>query len=429
MDKKKPQPTTRTTYKVPKFYLDAKDSNQPAPIFLKYSFAPGQRLSYYTGERIEPTKWSFETQRVKRNVTGATEINDILKALADACEKAVRENRLSETTLTKEALKAILDKVINKEDNEKTVFDLMTEFIESETKLKSWTSGTIKKLNTIKTQLQAFENSNRKTQPSYKIRLNQINERFFEDLVEYWQIEYDLRNSTIQKNIKILRWFLNWTAKKGYGTDKFKKVEIKLKQSTHKVIYLELDEIRQINEADIPEEKQYLVRTKDIFVFQCLTGLRFSDLHNLKASNIHENHISVNTIKTGEPIEIELNDTTKEIIEKYKPHQAATGDALPVPQNPVYNRFLKELAEIAKINESITLVYYQGATRIEKTYKKWQLITSHTARRSFITNGLALGIGSEVIRSWTGHQSERSFKDYFEVVKARKRTDMNKMNL
>ncbi|PKP29874.1 MAG: hypothetical protein CVT99_15485 [Bacteroidetes bacterium HGW-Bacteroidetes-16] len=429
MNDKKPQPKKRTAYKVPKFYLDAKDNDQPSPIFLKYSFAPGQRLSYYTGERIESTKWSIETQRVKRNVTGATEINDILKALSDACEKEVRENRLSQTTLTKEALKAVLDNVINKESNEKTIFDLMTEFIESETKLKSWTKGTITKLNTIKTQLQAFESSNRKTQPTYKISLKQINEQFFEDLVEYWQIEYDLRNSTIQKNIEILRWFFNWTVKKGYGSDKFKKVEIDLKQSKHKVIYLELDEIRQINEADIPDEKQYLTRTKDIFVFQCLTGLRFSDLYNLKASNVHEDYISVNTIKTGEPIEIELNDTTKDIIKKYKQHQDATGNALPVPQNQVYNRFLKELAEIAKINESITLVYYQGATRIEKTYKKWQLISSHTARRSFITNGLALGIGSEVIRSWTGHQSERSFKGYYEIVKKRKRTDMNKMNL
>lgn len=84
---------------------------------------------------------------------------------------------------------------------------------------------------------------------------------------------------------------------------------------------------------------------------------------------------------------------------------------------------------MAGLNEKVTLVHYQGNERIEETFEKWQLITSHTARRSFITNGLALGIGSEVIRSWTGHQSEKSFKVYYEIVKARKRTDMEKMSL
>jgi len=89
----------------------------------------------------------------------------------------------------------------------------------------------------------------------------------------------------------------------------------------------------------------------------------------------------------------------------------------------------KNTCKTGKINEVITLVHYKGAERIEKVYEKWQLITSHTARRSFITNGLSLGIGSEVIRSWTGHKNDKSFNVYYEIVKKRKKTDIQLLSL
>lgn len=414
----------RTTYKEPKFYLDGKKDSDTAAIFLKYSFAPGQRISYFTGLRIERKKWSLEEQRVKRNVTGASDKNDLLKNFKTAAEAAVIESRLKKKPLTKETLKRVLDEVAGKTSTEKRFFDYFNEFVESESKLKAWTTGTLTKIKTIKTQLEAFEKNT-----AYKADLNEANEKLFEELIRFWQTEYNLRNSTIQVYMKLLRWFYKWSAKRGYTTEEFKDVKINLKQASQKVIFLDMDEIGLIYKVEIEDGKEYLKRTRDIFIFQCLTGLRFSDLHNLKASDINGDAIQVNTIKTGETIEIELNDTTRTILEKYQTHQDATGKALPVPVNQVYNRSLKELAQLAGLNSKITLVHYKGKERIEETFEKWQLITTHTARRSFITNGLALGIGSEVIRSWTGHQSERSFKAYYEIVKNRKRTDMDKMNL
>lgn len=414
----------RTTYKEPKFYLDGNKSSDTAAIFLKYTFAPGQRITYFTGQRIERKKWSLEEQRVKRNVTGASKKNDLLTTLKAAAEEAAIESRLKKKPLTKEALKRILDEKAGKATTEKRFIDYFNEFIKSESKLKAWTTGTMTKITTLKTQLEAFE-INKK----YKAELNEPNEKLFEELIRYWLTEYNLRNSTIEVYMKLLRWFYKWSAKRGYTTENYKDVKISLKQASQKVIFLDMDEIGLVYKVEIEDGKEYLKRTRDIFIFQCLTGLRFSDLHNLKASDINGDAIQVNTIKTGETIEIELNDTTRKILEKYKTHQTATGKALPVPANQVYNRFLKELAQLAGLNSKITLVHFKGKDRIEETFEKWELITTHTARRSFITNGLTLGIGSEVIRSWTGHQSERSFKAYYEIVKNRKRMDMDKMNL
>lgn len=434
----------RTEYKVPKFNLDGllaeteekpkNGKNEPErkyPIFLKYSFGGGKRIRYFTGQRIEASKWNFERQRVDRNVTGGSEINDILNTLFEAATRGVREAKLLRKELTVVELKTILDTAKGKEQTQKTsFFEVYDKFVNSESKLKSWTKGTLTKLATIREQLIQFEVDQAKTKKSYKIDLAGINETFFQELITFWQERYDLRNSTIQKNIHILRWFFNWCNSKELLTDKYKKVKIDLKGAEHrKIIYLDLAEIGKIYRLELPPQKKYLDRTRDIFVFACLTGLRFSDIYNLKASDIQNGVVKVTTKKTCENLEIDLNDTTSAILSKYTEHQAATGKALPVPVNQVYNKFLKELAELTGLNEKITLVHYQGAERIEKTYFKHQLICSHTARRSFITNGLAVGIGSEVLRSWTGHKSEESFRAYYEIIAERKKQDIQKLKI
>jgi len=417
----------RSTYGVPKFYLDGKNINKPLAVFLKFSFAPGKRISYYTGQRIEAKNWSLETQRVNRNVTGGSDINDILDSLAEEAAKAVRTAKLTGSTLTIEKLKERLNIVTGKHVSKSNFFEVYDHFVKTESKLKSWSYSTLQKMDTIRTQLQAFEVEQRKTKKSSKIDLANIDDNFFQELITFWQTDYDLRNSTIKKYALVLRWFFNWCQSKSILTGQYKSVKIDLKGAeNHKIIYLDLAEIGKIYRVEIPQEKQYLERTRDIFIFQCLTGLRFSDLHNLKASDYQNGVIKVNAIKTGENIEIDLNDTTAAIWQKYSEHQAATGKALPVPVNQVYNKFLKELAKLAELNEKITLVHYQGSERKEKTYFKWQLICSHTARRSFITNGLAVGIGAEVLKSWTGHKSEKSFAAYYEIVKAKKAADIQK---
>jgi integrase len=420
----------RSQYKVPKFYLDGKDNSKPQPIFLKYSFAPGKRISYFTGERIEASNWSQDIQRVKRSATNAGDINDTLNSLQETASKAVRHAKHTGQALTKEELKNVLDIANGKQTAKTSFFEILEHFVKTESKLKSWTKGTHTKINTIKTQLEAFEQYQRKLKKSYRIDLREINEDFFTELVEFWRLQYDLRNSTIQKNIHILRWFFNWCLKKNLMPATFKGVKIDLKQNKKKIIFLDLSELKRVKECEIPPQQKYLDRTRDSFIFQCFTGLRYSDLKNLQTSDIKKDYIEVtSTIKTQESVNIELNDTTREILNKYKIHQEATGYALPVPVNQDYNKFLKKLAKLAGLTEKVILVHYAGEERIEQVFEKWQLISSHAARRSFITNGLALGIGSEVLRSWTGHKSEESFKAYYEVVKERKQKDMNKFKL
>ena len=66
--------------------------------------------------------------------------------------------------------------------------------------------------------------------------------------------------------------------------------------------------------------------------------------------------------------------------------------ALPVITNQKKNEYLKELAELAGINEPIRQTYYKGNERIDEVTPKYALLGTHAGRRTFICNALALGI-------------------------------------
>lgn len=100
-------------------------------------------------------------------------------------------------------------------------------------------------------------------------------------------------------------------------------------------------------------------RVRDVFLFCCFTSLRYSDVRNLKRSDIKPDHIEVTTVKTADSLIIELNDHSKAILEKYKDVHFENHMALPVISNQKMNDYLKELGELAEINEPVRETYYK----------------------------------------------------------------------
>ena len=108
-------------------------------------------------------------------------------------------------------------------------------------------------------------------------------------------------------------------------------------------------------------------------LFCCFTGLRYSDVHNLKKSDIRDGYIEITTVKTAERLIIELNNHSKAI-----------------------------LGELAEINEPVSETYYKGNKRIDTITPKYALLGTHAGRRTFICNALALGIPAQVVMGWGG---------------------------
>lgn len=224
-------------------------------------------------------------------------------------------------------------------------------------------------------------------------------------------------NSSIGKQLGYLKWFLKWATNKGYNTNMaYAAFSPKLKNTQAKVIFLTDEELDKIKSLDLPDTKQYLERVRDVLIFCCYTGLRYSDVANLRRSDVKENHIEVTTVKTVDSLVIELNRLSRSILEKYKDVAFEGDKVLPVISNQKMNDYIKELGKLAGIDTKIRITQYKGHDRIDTIYPKYELLCTHTGRKTFICKALSLGIPPNVVMKWTGHSDYKAMKPYIDIA-------------
>ena len=392
-----------------------------------------KRIEFTTGYRIDVSKWDEDRQRVKNGCTNklkqtATEINsDLLKYYSDI-QDIFKECEVNDIIPTPEQLKAAFNNRQNKNlpnnlELESPILSLMDKFDEFVRECgihNNWTEATYEKFAATKNHLTNFDKS---------LSFEDLDESKLTQYVNYLRDKKDFRNSTIGKQIGFLKWFLRWSKKKGYTSNfAFELFKPKLKTTQKKVIFLTWAELTKLKEYKIPETKKYLERVRDVFLFQCFTGLRYSDVFNLRRSDVKENHIEITTVKTADSLIIELNNHSKAILDKYKEVHFEYDKVLPVITNQKMNDYLKELAELAEINEPIREVYYKGNKRIDKVTPKYALLGTHAGRRTFICNALSLGIPAQVVMKWTGHSDYKAMKPYIDIADEIKANAMDKFN-
>ncbi|MEG2791861.1 MAG: phage integrase SAM-like domain-containing protein, partial [Odoribacter sp.] len=297
------------------------------------------------------------------------------------------------------------------------------EYISTIGEQNNWSESTYKKNRTIKKH---FLESN-----SVNISFPEINEESIQRFINHLT-KKNLRNTTIAKDYSFVRWFLGWAYNKGYYTGNVHKTfKPRLKGvdgNSKEIIYLSLSELEKIRKCNIPAIKKYLVHTRDVFLFCCYTSLRYSDVATLRHADVKDGFIQIVTQKTTDGLKIELNKYAQGIIDKYKDKYFKNGLILPVVSNQKMNEYLKELGQLAELNDLTRIVYYQGSKRFDEYYPKWQLLTTHCARRTFVVTALQLGIPVEVIIRWTGHSDYDAMKPYVAIVDELKKKEMDKFN-
>jgi integrase len=419
------------------FTLESRKKNgvlvtENVPIRMRVIYS-GNRIDFSTGYRIDASKWDENKQRVKNGCTNklkqsASEINaDLLKYYSDI-QDIFKEFEVIDVAPTPEQLRITFNKKYKKKEPTEIVPEISTasfmnifdEFVKESGIQNNWTDSTYEKFAAVKTHLQRFDSN---------LTFEALDESKLTDYVNYLRDVKELRNSTIGKQMGFLKWFLRWSKKKGYNNNNtFETFKPKLKSTQKKVIFLTWEELTKLREYPIPESKKYLDRVRDIFLFQCFTGLRYSDVFNLKRSDVKENHIEVTTIKTADSLIIELNNHSKAILDKYKDIPFENDKVLPVITNQKMNDYLKELAELAEINEPVRETYYKGNERIDTVTPKHALLGTHAGRRTFICNALSLGIPPQVVMKWTGHSDYKAMKPYIDIADDIKSNAMSKFN-
>ena len=158
--------------------------------------------------------------------------------------------------------------------------------------------------------------------------------------------------------------------------------------------YLNIDEINRLIALDLDGE---LEKCRDAFVLMCYLGLRYSDYKNINRNNISGTNLNIRMHKTNEDISIPIHPTAMQIIDKWNYE-------LPKLSNAKLNKYIKKICRCAEIDE----VIING----ENAFKKYELITCHTARRSFATNGFESKVPTRVLMQITGHKKESTFLNY-----------------
>ena len=405
------------------------------PIRMRVNFA-SQRIEFTTGYRIDVAKWDGDKQRVKNGCTNklkqsASEINAALLGYYTELQEIFKRFEVAEIVPSPAEVKEAFNN--RYEQNEKTelastdmsnapsnFYEAFDDFVRMCGRQNDWTHSTFEKFAAVKNHLKNFRS---------ELSFEFFDEEGLTEYVQYLREVKEMRNSTIGKQLSFLKWFLRWSFKQGmHSNNAYDTFKPKPKDTQKKIIFLTWEELNRLREFKIPPTKQALERVRDVFLFQCFTGLRYSDVYNLRRSDIKGDHIEVTTVKTSDSLIIELNKHSKAILEKYQEVEFEHDKALPVITNQKMNEYLKELAELAGINEPVRQTYYKGNERIDEVTPKYALLGTHAGRRTFICNALALGIPPQVVMKWTGHSDYKAMKPYIDIADDIKANAMSKFN-
>jgi integrase len=390
-----------------KFILKEPNSSNRTLIYLVHNYNYN-RFKYSTKEKIVPKNWNFTNQRARQSKQFPEnfELNARLNQIEQMYNVVFRRLLNDTNQLNNKELKNELDLALGFRKEKKGRSDIVSfaeDFITSVENNRRNSTITVYR-STLK-HLKNFSSAN-----NYKLDFDSIGIEFHNKFTKYLRDKLGLSNNTIGKYIKTVKTFLNEATEQGVNKNiEFKRRSFKVYHEEAENIYLTLDELEQIEKTELPNPRQEEI--KDMFLVGCYTGLRFSDLVTLGKDHINfeTRLISIISEKTSTPVTIPLHPVVVEILKKY-------GDKLPKQiTNQAMNRSLKEIMRLCSINEKVeTAKNVKG--NIEKSIvKKHELVTVHTARRSFATNLFLSGVPSLSIMKITGHKTEKSFMKYIKI--------------
>lgn len=343
-------------------------------LILHYRCVDG-KLKYYTGESSEPGKLTKK----------AEEMIILIEATA-------ADHRLASIPLTTEILKEKLDLkfrpakasgLINK--MERVVDKMKTGEIRTPDE-KRYSPGSIKSFSHTVRFLSGF-----------RPNINVVTIKTYNEFIT-WCHEKNYSTNYIGNQIK--NWKTLGKAVGGnavYDTEEFKKIT----EETFD-IYLTGKEISKIynHRLSVRESK-----VRDWFIIDYYTGLRISDIQLLTDKNINKNLITIVNEKTDFKVVIPVHKCIKEILKKYNGLPPKTSDQ-------EINRVIKKVAEKVGIKETVIYSITKGGRREDYYFEKWQMVSNHTARRSFITNLLLQGVSESLVMKLTGIKSAQTLQRY-----------------
>ena len=405
------------------FYLKNGKSIKETLIYCLIRYQ-NKRVKHYTNRKILPKHWNSKDKQVRKSHPNSPELNHWLKGVETFVAKLELEwsKKHSSTGVVPIVpptyLKENLDKYFTKttkdereEDNQKSFWGYYNQFL---TLMKNgtrvhFTKGTpmapktIFQFDNLKRHLENYQKA-KKT----KIDFDKIDLTFYNDFVEYLITKLKLAPNTIGKLITNLKVFMREAFDEGVTTNNiFTHRKFRSISSVADTIYLTPTEIKEIANLDLKTNLK-LDRVRDMFIIGCYTGLRFSDIINIKPEHINDGMIEITQVKTKEKVAIPIiRPEVIRLLSKYN-------NSLHKISNQKFNDYLYEVVKKCKSLEiEVNKNTIQGSKKVVIKKSKYEFISSHTARRSFATNEyMEKWLSVRDIMSITGHKTEKSFYKY-----------------
>lgn len=401
----------------------AEKNNIDCLIFLNFKYSK-QRLFYSFGEKIKFNDWNEDKQRAKIKkkfiftADGEHSLNDLLDNLKETCENAYKfekANGIPSPNVLKKYLDDFLKKNKVEDDSKPTLYKLIERFTAGEIKYqgRDKTAGTVQTYKSTLKHLQEFE-----AKEKYKIDFDTITLDFYYKFLDYLNKAKNKKTgekihglNNVGKQVKNIKVFMNEAIDLGYTTNmQFKNKKFITPSEETEGVYLNENEILKLYKHDFSDNKR-LEQVRDLFIFGCCVGLRFSDFSDVKEENIVEMEgdlfIKLITKKTKERVIIPCHELVLDIFKKYQD----SPNKLPrTISNQKFNEYIKEACAEAKMNE-------KGRLFKQPSKELSDCIESRTARRSFATNLYMCGYEVHEIMKITGHKTEKAFFIYIKSSK------------
>lgn len=399
-----------------KFYLKDK-SEITTSLFMRVNYGAfeiidGKKryrpMKYYITETIEPKHWDIKEGRAfkRKSFPQYPEFNTRLENIENDVQNIIRRLQNDDIQLNEDTLRAEIDKLFNKDPIEPTdkpieLMEFISKFIEESNRAES----TKKSYRRVETDLQEYQRKKKVV-----LTFDKIDVDFHNNLIAFYKGKgKGYAPNTIGTRIKVLKTFMNEAYERNLHTNTdFKKRMFSKPSEETKAIYLNTKELTMLYKLDLSKNKS-LDNVRDWFLIGAYTGFRFSDLKRLTNENLQGETIEMRTQKTDKSVTIPLHPIIKEIMKKHN-------NELPkFISEQKFNEYIKDVAKLAKINESILIEETKGALKTKRQEPKYNLVSAHTARRSFATNAFLAGVPPIQIMKMTGHKTEVAFLKYIKV--------------
>jgi integrase len=422
------------------FREDKMNKKFKAPIFIIFS-VKGQRATYNTGIKVHPVQWndkrktiiplnkkglikiepnyklidfldSFEVKKANNN------INNLLHLITEVEERFKLDKVAYSSKMVIEKLKEQLLPITKKENNEGNVVDWIRCYSKECTNTHK--SGTIKCYTGLANHLEAFQ-----ANLSFELSFKSLTRELIGKFRDFLNFEKRQNNTTVAKQLSTLFTLIN-KARVDYA------IEVNMdykdfkhygrEDSSYEVIALDDDEFKSMLRVDLSQNPR-LDKQRDVFIFSAVTGLRYSDLKDLKRAHIkNDSSIEKICVKTGRSLKIPLIGVAKKILDKYKTNLRP----LPIISNDKCRKYVKEIAKICGIDTPIPKSRKYGTVVKEEVIPKYKLMGIHTGRKTFVTLMLANGVPAQEVMGLSGHSTYNSFKRYVDFADKQREKAMEK---